>query len=162
MPPANPKLTPCSLLSNLQITNARPGRVNISLKIEKMHTNRLQILHGGTVASIVDLAGSLAVASRGLYSTGVSTDLNVTYLSPGGEVGDVISAEVECDKFGKTLAFTNITFRNEQGQAFARGSHTKYVVHAWKDKKNIVEEIKTEAAALAAAEAGTTRVADAI
>jgi acyl-coenzyme A thioesterase PaaI-like protein len=38
--------------------------------------NRLNILHGGTIASMVDLGGSLAVASMGLYSTGVSTDLN--------------------------------------------------------------------------------------
>lgn len=54
--------------------------------------NRLNIIHGGTIASMgirhsshiiaitnryqVDLGGSLAVASRGLYATGVSTDLN--------------------------------------------------------------------------------------
>lgn len=46
----------------------------------------------------VDLGGSLAVASRGLFATGVSTDLNVTYLSSGGKVGDVVKAEVSCDK----------------------------------------------------------------
>lgn len=38
--------------------------------------NRLKIIHGGTIASMVDLGGSLAVASMGLYATGVSTDLN--------------------------------------------------------------------------------------
>lgn len=38
------------------------------------------------------------VASRGLFATGVSTDLNVTYLSSGGKVGDLIRAEVTCDK----------------------------------------------------------------
>ena len=41
-----------------------------------MDQNRLNIIHGGTIASMVDLGGSLAVASRGLYATGVSTDLN--------------------------------------------------------------------------------------
>jgi acyl-coenzyme A thioesterase 13 len=63
----------------------------------------------------VDLGGSLAVASRGLYATGVSTDLNgelsstrsnaesyeislVTYLNSGGQVGDVLKAVVKCDK----------------------------------------------------------------
>lgn len=60
--------------------------------------NRLNILHGGTIASMVDLGGSLAVASRGLFATGVSTDLNVTYLSSGGKIGDLIKAEVTCDK----------------------------------------------------------------
>jgi len=98
---------------------------------------------------MVDLGGSLAVASRGLFATGVSTDLNgklclvrgnfgttplspnnscpttsrflvddnknqsqttdlyattVTYLASGGKIGDIIRAEVTCDKctYGKT------------------------------------------------------------
>jgi len=33
-------------------------------------------VHGGAIACMVDLGGSLAVASRGLFTTGVSTDLN--------------------------------------------------------------------------------------
>ena len=45
--------------------------------------NRLKTLHGGTIASMVDLGGSLAVASMGLHATGVSTDLNgKTYEPP--------------------------------------------------------------------------------
>ncbi|KAJ5090492.1 esterase [Penicillium argentinense] len=129
------------LLNNLQVTAARPGTVNFELLIQKEHTNRLSILHGGTIASMVDLGGSLAVASRGLFATGVSTDLNVTYLNSGGRIGDKILAEVTCDKFGKTLAYTNIKFTNPKGDVVARGSHTKYVTLAWKDPQNIVEEI---------------------
>ncbi|KAG2025357.1 hypothetical protein GB937_003123 [Aspergillus fischeri] len=128
------------LLDNLRVTAARPGTVNFELDIQKEHTNRLSILHGGTIA--MDLGGSLAVASRGLFATGVSTDLNVTYLSSGGKVGDKIQAEVTCDKFGKTLAYTNIKFINSKGEVFARGSHTKYIALAWKDPKNIVEELE--------------------
>ncbi|KAL2832413.1 HotDog domain-containing protein [Aspergillus cavernicola] len=129
------------LLDNLRVTAARPGTVNFELDIQKEHTNRLSILHGGTIASMVDLGGSLAVASRGLFATGVSTDLNVTYLSSGGKVGDKILAEVTCDKFGKTLAYTSIRFMNSKGDIFARGSHTKYVGLAWKDPQNVVEEL---------------------
>lgn len=36
----------------------------------------MKIIHGGTIASMVDLGGSLAVASMGLFATGVSTDMN--------------------------------------------------------------------------------------
>lgn len=81
------------------------------MDVKKEHTNRLSIMHGGTIASmgkaftqifattekliacLVDLGGSLAVASKGyelrhhetsqkcltlssLFATGVSTDLN--------------------------------------------------------------------------------------
>jgi len=90
---------------------------------------------------MVDLGGSLAVASRGLYATGVSTDINVTYLNSGGMIGDTLKAVVTCDKFGKTLAYTSIQFTNSKGQIAARGSHTKYIALAWKESKNIVEEL---------------------
>lgn len=137
---ANSGLEP-RLLSGLRITAAQPGAVKFELPIEKQHTNRLNILHGGTIASMVDIGGSLAVASRGLFSTGVSTDLSVTYLNSGGKVGDLIRAEVTCDKFGKTLAYTSIKFHNEMDELVARGSHTKFVALAWKDPQNITDEL---------------------
>ena len=141
---ANSGLEP-RLLNGLRVTAARPGTVNFEIDIEKQHTNRLNILHGGTIASMVDLGGSLAVASRGLFATGVSTDLSVTYLSSGGKIGDVLRAEVTCDKFGKTMAYTSIKFVNAKDELVARGSHTKYVALAWRDENNKVEEMKTEA-----------------
>lgn len=82
----------------MRITSAVPGRVHFELPIEKQHTNRLGILHGAAIAAMVDTSGSLALASRGLFSTGVSTDLNVTYLNSGGKIGDTIRGEVTCDK----------------------------------------------------------------
>ncbi|KAI1496303.1 Thioesterase/thiol ester dehydrase-isomerase [Biscogniauxia marginata] len=115
---------------SIRVTNAVKGKVNFELDITKDHTNRLKIIHGGTIASMVDLGGSLAVASTGLWATGVSTDLSVTYLASGGKVDDKISATAVCDKIGKTLAYTSITFRNSKGELAARGSHTKYVTHA--------------------------------
>lgn len=74
---------------------------------------------------MVDLGGSLAVASKGLFATGVSTDLSVTYLNSGGKIGERLRAEACCDKFGKTLAFTSIRFTNDKDELVARGSHTK-------------------------------------
>ncbi|PQE11683.1 putative _thioesterase family protein [Rutstroemia sp. NJR-2017a WRK4] len=91
---------------------------------------------------MVDLGGSLAVASQGLHATGVSTDMNITYLNSGGKVGDTLKAVATCDKceflprvrgvllvndwtVGKTLAYTSIQFTNAKGQLAARGSHTK-------------------------------------
>ncbi|TIA61041.1 hypothetical protein D6C77_03745 [Aureobasidium pullulans] len=109
-----------------------------------MLANRLNILHGGTIASMVDLGGSLAVASRGLFATGVSTNLN--------GMGDLHDTN---EDVGKTLAYTSINFHNEKQELVARGSHTKnhsresfadegllrYVSFAWKDPNNIVEEM---------------------
>ncbi|KAK7548212.1 acyl-coenzyme A thioesterase-like protein 13 [Phyllosticta citricarpa] len=130
------------LLNNLRITGARLGCVQFQLQIEQQHTNRLKTLHGGTIASMVDLGGSLAVASRGLFATGVSTDISVSYPSSGGTIGQLIQGEARCDKIGRKLAFTTVHFTNEKNQMFARGSHTKYVELAWEDKDNKVNELK--------------------
>ncbi|KAJ4405666.1 hypothetical protein N0V85_004634 [Neurospora sp. IMI 360204] len=112
---------------HLRVTGATEGKVDFELAITKDHTNRLQIIHGGTIASMVDLGGSLAVASKGLFATGVSTDLNV----------------------GKTLAFTTVTFRNQKGELCARGSHTKYVTQAWNSQNGAQLFTPPEGAAIA-------------
>ena len=51
------------------------------------------------------------MASRGLFATGVSTDLNVTFLSSGGKIGDMIKAEVTCDKCMFKLPELRYSFR---------------------------------------------------
>lgn len=116
-----------TLLPGLKILSVTPGTVQFYLPIEQCHTNRMKNLHGGTMAAMVDLGGSLAVASRGLFATGVSTDLSVTYIGSGGQEGDVIYAEAKCDRLGGSLAFTRIEFYDKNGELVARGSHTKYI-----------------------------------
>ncbi|GKT65591.1 thioesterase superfamily protein [Colletotrichum tofieldiae] len=110
-------LEPRLLGNNFRVTGASVGKVDFELAIQKEHTrslaysvkNRLSTIHGGTLASLVDLGGSLAVASKGRFMTGVSTDINV----------------------GRTLAYTTVTFFNKKGELAARGSHTKYIAKTW-------------------------------
>jgi hypothetical protein len=47
-------------------------------------------LHGGVIASIIDVVSSFAIVSAGCYATGVSADLNVSYLS-SAYLGDIIT-----------------------------------------------------------------------
>ncbi|KAK8147703.1 hypothetical protein G3M48_001173 [Beauveria asiatica] len=116
--------------SRFRVTSAAKGRVDFELDIHKDHTNRLRTIHGGTLAAIVDLGGSLAVSSHGRWKTGVSTDINISYLNSGGNPGDLLKGVAVCDKMsvGKTLAYTTVQFFNSKGQLAARGSHTKFVV----------------------------------
>ncbi|GJD01236.1 thioesterase superfamily protein [Colletotrichum higginsianum] len=71
-----PKLPPLRFVRSFRVTGAAVGKVDFELAIQKEHTNRLSTIHGGTLASLVDLGGSLAVASKGRFMTGVSTDIN--------------------------------------------------------------------------------------
>lgn len=57
---------------------------------------------------MVDLGGSLAVASHGVFNTGVSTDINVTYLANSGAVGEKIRATAVLDRSRSSLSLTCI------------------------------------------------------
>lgn len=66
-----------------------------------------QQTHWYLIYSKVDIGGSLAIASKGLYATGVSTDINISYIS-GAKLGETITLKAKVDKLGKTLAFTTV------------------------------------------------------
>ena len=42
--------------------------------------------------SLTDTLGSLAVATKGQYMTGVSVDIGTSFVKPGGKVGDILKA----------------------------------------------------------------------
>lgn len=54
--------------------------------------------------SLTDTIGSLAVASKGHYMTGVSTDVSTSFVRPAGRVGDVLNATATITALG-TYAF---------------------------------------------------------
>ena len=82
----------------------------------------------------------------------MSTDINISFLSSGGKVGDMITMEAECDRLGfllirylielgQTLLYSSMTLRNKDNEIFAKGRHTKFVSMAWKDERNKVGEL---------------------
>lgn len=79
--------------------------------------NRAGTLHGGLIATLVDSVGSLAVASKGWYNTGISTDINATFVRPGGRLDDSVLVTGEVVGMGKTLAYTRIEFRDPKTSA---------------------------------------------
>jgi len=51
------------------------------------------MLHGGVILSLTDTMGSLAVATRGQWMTGVSTDVSASFIKPGGGLSDEVFME---------------------------------------------------------------------
>ncbi|KXN88064.1 Putative esterase C31F10.02 [Leucoagaricus sp. SymC.cos] len=135
------------------INCAIPGCVETSLKIEQSNTNRVGVPHGGLILSLTDTLGSLAVATKGQYMTGVSTDIGTSFVRPAGRVGDVLYAKTVLTGMGKQLAYTRTDFTNAQGELVAYGYHTKYIgkssVHAnnvklSEDGEKVLEEEYSE------------------
>jgi len=109
----------------------------VSLKIEPYNLNRVETVHGGLILSMTDTLGSLALATKGQYMTGVSVDIGTSFLKPAGRVGDILKARATVTGLGKTLAFTKVDFTNEAGDIVAYGHHTKFVGKAAGHPRNV-------------------------
>ncbi|CAG8437296.1 3435_t:CDS:2 [Ambispora gerdemannii] len=126
-----------SFVRELNVTSATESKVSLELQVQKEHLNKATGLHGGLIATLIDIGGSLAIASKGIYNTGVSTDINVSFIN-AAKLNDVLTIEGKCEKLGKNLAFTSVDIHNkETGKIIAQGRHTKYIAAAHLDPKNI-------------------------
>lgn len=117
------------LLDEVDVYDAEKGLVRARLQVGPRHLNSKGTLHGAFSACVTDWAGGLSIASCGLDSTGVSTDIHVNYLSTAF-AGDWLEIEGRANKVGNSLAFTTVSIskKSESGLAIvAQGSHTKYV-----------------------------------
>lgn len=125
-------------IPQLRINQAVPGQISGTFQIGTHNLNRLGSLHGGCIATLTDTIGSLAIASKGLYSTGVSTDINTTYVKSAGTNGDTVNIHGHLISMGKTLAFTRMEIRHPVTDALlAYGSHTKFIGKAIAHPENV-------------------------
>ncbi|KAF9027285.1 hypothetical protein CPB97_006402 [Podila verticillata] len=122
-------------LSGLKLVSAQKGKVLSELTVAPQHLNRLGGCHGGLLSTIVDVGGSLAIAAEDMHATGVSTDLNVSFVS-GAKLGETLSINSRCDKVGGTLAYTTVEI-SVGDKVVALGRHTKYVRLAHKSNKEM-------------------------
>lgn len=111
-------------LSN--ISCPAPGVVTCRLGVGPLVQNRYKTLHGGCVASIVDVVGTAAILTRSRKG-GVSVSINVTYHTPapGGQAVEITATAV---RVGRTLATAEVDVRLvSTGELVARGTHVKFM-----------------------------------
>jgi acyl-coenzyme A thioesterase 13 len=113
------------------VHHASPGRVVVRLVLRAAHLNGSGSVHGGALATLVDWAGGLAIASHDARErTGVSVDIHVAYLA-GAREGDTLEIDARADRVGGSVAFSSVdVYRLDAGGArvpVAMGRHTKFV-----------------------------------
>ncbi len=114
------------LFGKIQVVEATPQKVICTFHVERDHLNINNTLFGGYTASLIDIGGSLAIASKSLNEyLGVSTDMSIQFMSAAKE-GDIVRIESKCLKSGRNLAFT-FTELYVDDKIIASGSHTKYM-----------------------------------
>ncbi|MEZ4843555.1 MAG: PaaI family thioesterase [Bacteroidia bacterium] len=97
-----------------QLDSIELGLVRGSLIIEEKHKQQNFFLHGGVMATAVDIVMGFAAYSLVPKNVGVvTTDLNVSFLNPG--IGDKMVAEGRVVKAGNQLVFCEADVWVENG-----------------------------------------------
>ena len=112
----------------MQAVSAEPGHVVIRVEVGDRLVNSFDGLHGGAAATLVDVVGSIAIITADRDSrSGVSTDLNVTWLAPAKH-GEWVEVDAQVLKAGRTMAYVTVDIRRESDGVLAvQGRMTKHL-----------------------------------
>lgn len=115
-------------LTGIEVLAVEGGKARVRLPVSEAVQNLNGALHGGAVATLVDVVGTLAIMSADRDGRpGVSTDLNVSWFSPAPG-GATVLVEATVLKSGRTLAFVQVDLRRENdGVLVAQGRMTKFL-----------------------------------
>ncbi|KAF5751760.1 acyl-coenzyme A thioesterase 13-like [Tripterygium wilfordii] len=115
------------IMDGLKIDLIEPGRLVCSFKVPQRLLNAGNFLHGGVTATLVDLVGSAVIFTVGAPSTGVSVDINVSYLD-AAYANDEVEIEAKTLRVGKAVGVVSVELRNKKTKKIiAQGRHTKYL-----------------------------------
>ncbi|KAK0606256.1 hypothetical protein LWI29_035732 [Acer saccharum] len=115
------------IMQGIHVDLIEPGRIICSMKVPSRLLNSGNFLHGGATATLVDLVGSAVIFTLGAPATGVSVEINVSYLD-AAYVGEEIEIEAKTLRVGKAVGVVSVELRKkETGKIIAQGRHTKYL-----------------------------------
>lgn len=103
----------------LSLLEAGEGHARVALPLTPAVANRKGDVHGGAIASLIDMAMSQAIRSGLTEYRGLATiSMSVNYLAVGG--GELI-AEAVVIRTGRSTAFAVAEVRDGAGQVVATG-----------------------------------------
>ena len=106
----------------IRVEATEPDRAQVRVPYKDENSNPGRALHGGVIASAIDIAGALAVwaglEERPALETG-TLDLSVDYLAAA--IGEDIIANAQVLRRGKEIAYSEVDVRNDAGKRIAKG-----------------------------------------
>ncbi|KAK9095947.1 hypothetical protein Sjap_021444 [Stephania japonica] len=115
------------IMEGLHVDLMEPGRVICSLTVPRRLLNTANFLHGGAIASLIDLVGSAALHTVGAASSGSSLEINISYMDSAFE-NDEVEIEAKVLRMGKAIGVVTVELRKKKtGKIMAQGRHTKYL-----------------------------------
>lgn len=113
-------------LIGYKLRNRGTGYAELELLVETKHLNRLEVPHGGVLATLIDTATGIAVAlAKGPDQVipAVTVALSMQFLGQA-KLGDVLIATGRHIGGGRTIGYATAEVRTEDGKAVARGDAT--------------------------------------
>ncbi|KAI4330078.1 hypothetical protein MLD38_028386 [Melastoma candidum] len=121
-----PRFFESFIMNGLRVLSVEPGRVLCSLSVPDRLLNAGNFLHGGATAALVDMVGSATIFSVGAPTSGVSVEINVSYLD-SAFAGEEIEIEGKVLRVGKAVGVVTVELRKKNGKIIAQARHTKYL-----------------------------------
>jgi len=122
--PASPRFDSC-LAGMVVRSGTRAGVVMAELTVSERLSNSYATLHGGGVATLVDVLGTLALLSVDSQRAGVSLEMSISFVA-AAKAGDHLIATGRMLKAGRNVGFTEVDIRRrDDGKLIATGRHTK-------------------------------------
>lgn len=101
-------------------------KVTFKLPVVQEFCNSFGPMHGGAIATAIDQFTTFAIfAADRDDRRSSSVDLSISFTS-AANLGDQLTIIAECNKVGKTLAFTSAEIWSGK-RLIALGKHTKYM-----------------------------------
>ncbi|KAG2255096.1 hypothetical protein Bca52824_074390 [Brassica carinata] len=111
----------------IKVDLVETGRIVCSMKVQPHLLNAGNFLHGGATATLVDVIGSAVIYTTGASHSGVSVEINVSYLD-SAFLDEEIEIESKALRVGKAVAVVSVELRKKKnGKLIAQGRHTKYL-----------------------------------
>ena len=121
--------SPLQQLLGYRLVEWEPGRAVIAYEVAKDHLNRTNRLHGGILATLCDTAGGYAgvfCETPGERRATVTLSLTVNFVAAVS--GGRLTAEGRKRGGGRTIFFSDIELRDEEGRLVATATGTfRYV-----------------------------------
>ncbi|MVA99912.1 hotdog fold thioesterase [Nitratireductor sp. CAU 1489] len=119
--------SPVARRIGLRFTTVEPDRVVATLPFDPDNVTVDDIVHGGVIATLIDIAGAAASASGigDSVAGGATATMSIAYLAPAHACD--LAAEAVVVQRGRTQTVADIAVRDPRGRAIATGIVTSRI-----------------------------------
>lgn len=117
--------SPFSKKLGVEAVRFEPDRAVLRLPYSEANTTVADVVHGGAVLSLADIAATAAAwtgVPNALEYRGITVDLSLTFIAAGRS--QALTADAQVVRRGGTLTFLEVTITDEGGEVVAKALAT--------------------------------------